>query len=234
MSVCLNIVNQIPRVQFLLSFSLSDNGAALRNKTEESNLLTCMDSLSSVTSRVKLLTENLGKLPGPAAHPALIIVAGLPGTGKSYFSQKLAEKIPAVILESDALRKNLFSHPTYSPAESGRLFEAIHVLIRRLLDRGFSVILDATNLSEKHRETLYTIAERQGAKLIVAYLEASPEVVSERLKMRQGSTANKSDADWAVYLKMRGALELIKRPHYVINTAEDIAPAIDKIVREVT
>jgi predicted kinase len=193
-----------------------------------------MDNTSPITSRVRLLTESLGHLPGQATHSALIVVSGLPGTGKSYFSGRLAEKIPAVILQSDALRKKLFSIPDYSQRESGMLFEAIHILIGHLLKRGFFVILDATNLSEKHRETLYHIAEKNGAQLIVAYLEAPPEVVEERLSQRRHVTGNKSDADWSVYLKMRGSVDEIKRPHYIVNTAEDITPAIDKIVKEVT
>lgn len=193
-----------------------------------------MDSTSSVTSRVRLLTESLGRLPGQAAHSALIVVSGLPGTGKSYFSGRLAEKTPAVILESDALRKTLFPALNYSPRESGLLFEAIHILIGRLLKQGFSVILDATNLSEKHRETLYHIAEKNGARLVIAYLEAPPQVIEERLRDRRREAGNKSDADWAVYLKMRGSVDEIKRPHYIVNTAEDITPVIETIVKEVT
>ena len=192
-----------------------------------------MDSSSQVDSRVKLLVDSLGSLPEPVAHPASIVLAGLPGTGKSYFSHRLAEKVPVVILETDALRKTLFSEPTYSPSESGLLFEAVHVLIGWLLKRGVSVILDATNLSERHREVLYRIAGQNGAKLIIVYLEAPPEVVSERLKGRHTAAENKSDADWEVYQKMLGSVEEIRHRHYVVNTAEDIAPAVDKIVREV-
>jgi len=192
-----------------------------------------MDSTGSVTSRVELLTERLGRLPDQVAHPALIIISGLPGAGKTYFAKRLAEKIPAVILESDALRKTLFTNPGYSTRESNRLFETIHILIGRFLKRGFMVILDATNLSERHRETLYQIAERNDARLIIAYLEAPPEVIEERLSQRSGDAGNLSDADWSVYLRMRGSVDVIKRRHYIVDTTEDIAPSIDKIAKEV-
>ena len=96
------------------------------------------------------------------------------------------------------------------------------------------VVLDATNLSERKRETLYRIAERNGARLVIAYMEAPQAVVKQRLERRQNETGNKSDADWAVYQKLRSSVEEIERPHYVVNTAEDITPAIDKIVRDVT
>jgi predicted kinase len=158
----------------------------------------------------------------------------LPGTGKSYFSRRLALKISAIILESDALRKTLFPVPLYSPRESGQLFATINILTGRLLRQGISVILDATNLIERHREVLYQIAEKNRARLIIVYLEAPAELVKERLRQRCQDAGNKSDADYAVYLKMRASVEEIKRPHYIVDTAQDISPFIEKIVKAVT
>ena len=130
---------------------------------------------------VQRLTESLGQLPEPVVKPAFIVVSGLPGTGKSYFCSRLAERLPFVILESDALRKVLFSPPSYSPKESQYLFQAVHLLIERLLKKGISLILDATNLSERHREYLYNIADRLGVELILVRVEAPPEVVRARM-----------------------------------------------------
>ena len=131
------------------------------------------------------LAESLGQLPEPMVEPALIVVSGLPGTGKTYFSQKLAERLPFIVLESDALRRVLFPSPDHSPQESSRLFQACHHLIEALLKKGIPVILDATNLAERHREYLYSIADRLGVKLILVSVEASPQVVHERLKARR-------------------------------------------------
>jgi hypothetical protein len=44
---------------------------------------------------------------------------------------------------------------------------------------------------------------------------------------------SKSDADWAVYQKMRPLAQKIRRRHYAVNTSRDIEPALDKIVKEV-
>jgi predicted kinase len=189
---------------------------------------------SQLASDVEQLTESLGKLPEPVAEPAFIVVSGLPGTGKSYFCNKLAERLPFAILESDALRKTLFSSPNHNPEESSRLFRAIHILIERLLKRGVSLILDATNLSERYREHLYSIVHRQNVKLIMVRVEAPPEVVHERLKKRPEDPENKSDADWTVYQKMRYLAQKIRRHHYTVDTSRDITPVLDKIVREVS
>ncbi len=188
---------------------------------------------TQLISDMQRLAESLGELPEPVVKPAFIAVSGLPGTGKSYFSSKLAERLPFVILESDALRKALFPSPTYSPEESSRLFRACHQLIEKMLKRGVPVILDATNLSERYRERLYSIAEHLDARLILVRVEAPPEVVHERLKARLGNSDGSSDADWEVYKKMKPMVQKISRHHYAVDTSRDITPALNKIVREV-
>ena len=187
-----------------------------------------------LVSDVERLSESLGKLPEPAAEPALIVVSGLPGTGKSYFCSRLAERLPVVVLESDALRKTLFSLPDYSFRESYRLFQAIHRLVERLLKKGISLVLDSTNLSERNREYLYNIASRLNAKLVLVSVEAPPQVVHQRLQRRRQDSENKSDADWEIYQKMKSAAQKIRRNHYVVDTSRDITPALDKIIKEVT
>ncbi|HUV75209.1 MAG TPA: ATP-binding protein [Dehalococcoidales bacterium] len=188
-----------------------------------------------VISDAQRLSASLGQLPDPMVKPAFIVVSGLPGTGKSYFCSKLAERLPFIILESDALRKTLFPSPTYSLPESSQLFQSIHHLIEVLLKKGIPLILDATNLSERYRERLYNIADRLNLKLILVRVEAPAEIVFQRLKARAEGTnpENRSGADWAVFQKMKPAVEKIRRNHYAVDTSRDITPVLDKIVREV-
>ena len=181
----------------------------------------------------KQLIETLGQLPEPVAEPFLIAVSGLPGTGKSYFCRQLAQKLPAVILESDHLRRVLFPTPGYRATESARLFRACHLLIERLLKRGIPLIFDATNLSEYYREHLYRIAERLDARLVLVRVEAPPQLVYQRLKGREASSGGNSDADWAVYQRMKPRVQKIHRRHYAVDTSRDITPVIAKILREI-
>lgn len=184
-----------------------------------------------VSDSLRLL-ESLGPLPEPVAEPFFIAVSGLPGTGKSYLCRRLVKNLSAVLLESDALRKALFASPAYSSEESNHLFRDIHLLVERLLMKGIPVILDATNLSEKNREYLYSIADRLEVKLILVRVSAPPELVRQRLQSRQADPTNKSDADWDIYRRMQPTEEEIRRKHYTIDTSQDISSIIDKIVRE--
>lgn len=185
-------------------------------------------------SDVHKLKEALNELPEPVARPFLIVISGLPGTGKSHFSRRLAERQPCIIIESDALRKTLFPSPSYSVWESQRLFQALHILIEQLLSKGFPLLLDATNLIEHHRERLYRIANRFEHKLIIVQVEAPAELVQQRLRERvQGADAqDKSDADWVIYQRMKPRAQPIRRNYFAVNTARDITPVINKIIRE--
>ena len=115
---------------------------------------------------------SLGELPLPVPRPALVVVAGLPGTGKSKFCRELKLRSGAVILESDAVRRLLFERRAYSWFESRRVFSALHAAARKLLGAGVSCIVDATNVAEVYRRPLYDIAEERGAKLIVVEVTA--------------------------------------------------------------
>ena len=179
------------------------------------------------------LRENLGLLPEAVANPGFVVVSGLPGTGKTFFCRKMAEKQPFCILESDVMRKALFPSPDYSADESARLFAACHSLIEWLLKNGVPVIFDATNLSEYHREHLYRISDKTRARLVLVRVEAPPALAYQRLQARKDRAApeDKSDADWEVYRQMKPRTEKIRRNHFAVDTSRDITPVIDKIMR---
>ena len=188
----------------------------------------------SVAGERLTLRESLGQLPEPVVHPVLVAISGLPGTGKSYVSQRLLDRVSLALLETDALRKALHSSPTYSAQESARLFRLTHELIEELLDEGIPVLLDATNLVESHREHLYTIADRRGVKLILVLVEAPPELVRERLAERGKQRQDRSDADWEVYQRMRPSVDPIRRSHYTVDTNREVGRVVEQVAREIT
>lgn len=183
---------------------------------------------------LRVLERALGELPPPQSRPALVVLSGLPGTGKSHLARELCRRYPMARLESDVLRKALFPRPDYSAPESTRLFAACHALLDRLLARGVSALLDATNLKEIHRRPLYRIAENRGARLVLVEVQAPREVVESRLERRsRGENPwDQSEAGLDVYEKMRAGAEPIQRPHLTVDTSGDLEEALAIILRE--
>ncbi len=184
----------------------------------------------------RLLLGSLGdELPAPVPHPVLVVLNGLPGTGKSYFARMLADRMPLAVLESDALRKALVRSPRYTAGENRRLFGALHEVVDLLLARGIPVLADATNTREAHREQLYEIARRHGARVMPVLLDAPEATVRRRLEQRMAESPRmgNSDADWRVYRRLLAAWEPIGSDRLVVDTSRDILPAVGDLAREI-
>ncbi len=187
-------------------------------------------SLDAAAARILRL------LPGrdqTTASPVLVVVSGLPGTGKSYLAHRIAERMPSVIVESDMVRRTLFPVPSYSGLESMWVHRVAHAIIASLLATGHRVIYDATNLVEWHRQKVYYIAEQQGAKLVIVRTVAPEDIVRIRLQRRRESPDpdDLSDAGWEVYEHLKKRAEPIRRSHLVVHTDGDLSSALSKIVR---
>jgi DegV family protein with EDD domain len=179
---------------------------------------------------VRQLEEALGPLPQPVTAPALVMLSGLPGSGKTHLASELARRHSFAVLESDRLRKALVSRPRYSQVESARLFAVCHELLDRLLSRGVSCIFDATNLREQHRRPVYEIAQRRGARLVVVAVTAPPALARQRLQSRESDPLVVSDADMRVYEGMAGDFEAIGTEHLVVDSAGDVTEAAKRVL----
>lgn len=182
-----------------------------------------------------MLLASLPRLPEPTVRPVLVVMSGLPGTGKSTVARALAARFPLLHLETDALRGVLFPRPTYAAAENARLFPAVHRLIGALLDQRLPVLFDATNLGESSRRRLYRVADEREAVLALLSVVAPEGVVRERLARRAGrgrDPEDRSEADWETYRKMRENVEPIRRAHLVIDTSHDVGPAVRRLARQ--
>ncbi|MGI2335403.1 MAG: AAA family ATPase [Dehalogenimonas sp.] len=163
----------------------------------------------------------------------LFVMVGLPGSGKSYFVDKLVKVIPATVLQSDFIRKTLVKKPTYTQREHSRVFKAIHAVTRELLNSNNNVLIDATNLNRKYRIPLYQMANAAGARLIVIYLDTPREIARERIKDRGTQGNSISDADWEVYKMLEDDFEPPESPDYTITPVTDLPELIARIASEI-
>ncbi len=164
--------------------------------------------------------------------PWLVVLCGLPGTGKSHFAKRLTARRPFLVLESDRLRKVLFVSPSYTPDEHARVFAACHHLIEEYLALGCRVLFDATNITESFRRPLYEISERLSVPLMLVWVTAPRGVIRRRLADRAAGRdpATYSDADWQVYSRLQPYEEPLTRYHLKVDSSTDNTPVLDRIV----
>jgi predicted kinase len=148
----------------------------------------------------------------------LILVGGLPGTGKSTLAQGLAERAGFRLIRSDLVRKELaglpaqesarsaFEEGIYAPAWSERTYAECLGRAEKLLFEGKRVIVDASFGEEKRQQAFVEAAARLAIPVIFMLCQADSEVAWRRLECRRGDA---SDADWSVYQKATERWETI-------------------------
>ena len=164
--------------------------------------------------------------------PALIVMSGLPGSGKSHLARKLCESHPFTLIGSDWIRATLIERPRYTPAENDRVYEAADALVWRLAREGRDTIYDAANLSESRRWGVRVIGIDAGARALTILVAAPPTVIRERLRLRvqREILRGESEADWAVYEKLAPLAEPVRHQHLRVDTTQDLKPVIAEVL----
>jgi len=181
----------------------------------------------------KALCDELQQVSPSPGRGVLVALCGLPGTGKSHFAAVLEKRTPCVVLGSDRMRKTLVSQPRYTRQEHARVFRAAHQLLETLLEEGFPVVFDATNLTARARDPLRDIATRVGAPLVLVQFDAPPQLVRQRLARRSRGQASDSysDADWRIYCRLYPGKEPVNAPHIDVDSSKDTSGAIEEVAR---
>jgi len=171
--------------------------------------------------------------------PAVVVLAGLPGAGKSTVAGTLAARVGAAYLSSDAVRKQLAGlHPRerataedhaglYTPEMTERTYAELRERAAAHLRAGRPVVLDAMHGRASERAAAAQLAVAHRAPLLIVELRLASEAARSRIEGRAADPLRTSDATWEIYTARRGDFEPVtpaEGPHLVLDAAE--APAI--------
>jgi aminoglycoside phosphotransferase family enzyme/predicted kinase len=147
-----------------------------------------------------------------ASRVRLVLVGGLPGSGKSTVSTRLATETGWPVFHSDVVRKELagidpetsmaagYHEGLYRPDHTAATYRSLLDTARQRLERGESVILDASWTDAAFRADAEALAETTSSDLVALRCVAPFEVASRRLRERVAKTG--SDADPGVTTAM--------------------------------
>ena len=153
----------------------------------------------------------LAELEPPYRKPGLVLVAGLPGAGKSTLAGDLAERAGFTLIRSDKVRKEIagqtgqgdspaaFGEGLYTADWNERTYAECLRRAEEHLFEGKRVLIDATFREQSHRRLFLEAARRWAIAGCLIHCQADPDVVRDRLAGRRGDA---SDADVAIHAEI--------------------------------
>ncbi|VVC03803.1 L-seryl-tRNA(Sec) kinase [Candidatus Bilamarchaeum dharawalense] len=144
----------------------------------------------------------------------LIIICGLPGSGKTTAAKMISKHYSAVHLSSDIIRKQNLQKPQYSDEEKEKVYTEMAEQVEKNLKNGKNVVADATFYKAKQRDRFLALAEKAGTKGFVVICSLPESEIRKRIGKREKGP---SDADFEVYLKLKKEFEPIAGRYLEIN-----------------
>ncbi len=112
----------------------------------------------------------------------IIVLAGLPGAGKSSLAARLADRSGYSILSRDTIKRALFGKLNVSPAQNDHAFSVLLDTLPTVLNYAPGVIVDGLPFSRVGQaESVEAVAMAHGALSLTFLLDCDTQTAMERL-----------------------------------------------------
>ncbi len=147
----------------------------------------------------------------------IIIVFGLPGSGKSYFATKLAAELEAKYISSDVVREKIFAVRKYTDEEKNKVYGVMMKEMKNAIRQNENLVLDATFYTNNIRNKFNEVAEVFKVRIIFIEIWADKNIIFKRLGIRRSH----SEADYSVHLQIKEVFEPMESNHLIIESTQD-------------
>src|SRR5262249_44230726 len=143
-------------------------------------------------------------------RPAIVVMHGLAGSGKSTVSEALVELTGGIRVRTDVERKRLHglqssdrsdspvAEGLYSKAETDRVYRHVCGVVLGIAKAGFVAIADGTFLKRWQRDLFRDAAESIGVPFVIVACAAPLPLLRERVERRAAKGDDASEATLAV------------------------------------
>lgn len=162
-------------------------------------------------------------------RPGVVVLAGLPGAGKSTLARALAQRLPeARVIDKDAVRDALFSPCDYSSAERNLTFSAMLDAARYHLGRGRVVIFDGLTFSRRNEVAAAEAVAKEGDAFVAVIVCDVPVAVAVERCEADAAAGTHVAANRDGDLVRRVAAEM-EEPAGVYLTLDSVRPVEDLV-----
>lgn len=162
----------------------------------------------------------------------IILVSGLPGSGKSTVSESLAEKLKLPLFSVDPIESSIIKSGINKSFETGlAAYLVAETLAWEQLKCNNSVIIDAVNSVKEARNIWKSLSEQTNSKLIIIECTLEEKIHKERIESRVRNMHGMSEISWEDVQKRRKEYLPWTEERLILNTAENFEISIEKVLK---
>jgi predicted kinase len=124
------------------------------------------------------------------SKPALVLLYGFPGAGKTYFARQFCDGVQAAHVHGDRIRTELFESPRYDKQENAVIAQLMDYMTEEFLNAGISVVYDMNAMRARQRLDLRELARKAHATPIVVWFQIDTESAYARSIQRDRRRAD--------------------------------------------
>ena len=164
----------------------------------------------------------------------IVLMAGLPGTGKSALAEALAQRLGGSVLSKDAIRHALFAprDVEYSTEQDDFVMEIMLQAVERILHKHPErlLFLDGRTFSQRYQiERVVAAAERWIQPWKILECVCSDETARGRLESQASTVEHPAgNRSFTLYMEIKQRFEPIVAPKIVIDTDEPLDQSVER------
>ena len=117
-------------------------------------------------------------------RPHLIIMVGIPGSGRSFFAEHFAETFKAPIISYDKLQQVLFADPLCDKASEKMINRVIYYTLGETLKTERTVVLDGSIFSKRSNDLISKITKQFNYEPLFVWVQTDPITAKKRALKR--------------------------------------------------
>lgn len=146
----------------------------------------------------------------------MIMIVGLPGTGKSTIAAALSRELSAIHLSTDIVRKEYGLIARYDDQSKMKVYHLLEQAAKAALHKNKCVVLDGTFMHEAQRAPFFSLAASLQIAPIVIEMKANEALIRRRVSQKRMD----SEADYDVYLTLTKEWEPFLTPHFIMDSSD--------------
>lgn len=154
--------------------------------------------------------------PAPEGRgPQLIVVCGLPGSGKTALAKRLARELKASWISSDAVRSECGLRGDYSKESIAAVYREMMARAEAVLRLRSRVVLDGSFGSSRFRDQARQLTVAAGVPLALIRMVADEETTLRRVGRRRKLT----EAGPEAYRLLKEHFDPVESPHLELDSS---------------